>query len=99
MKQTEHRGWIWARCALALFLALLFLGIALPDMGRVVIDHSTTPPTTHVVGQLRDSLIAVGVTAVPLTLILVGTFRRSQLATSGWILLGVLVAIAFMKGV
>ena len=97
MEQTEHRGWMWGRCALAVFLALMFLGIVLPNTGRVVFDHTTTPPTPHIVGRIRDSLIAVGMAVVPLTLVLIGTFRRSQLAIPGWILLAVLVVIATMK--
>ncbi len=83
MEQTEHRGWMWGRCALAVFLALMFLGIVLPNTGRVVIDHTTTPPTPHIVGRVQGSLIAIVVAAVPLALVCIGTFRRSQLAIPG----------------
>ena len=97
MEQTKHRGWMWARCALALLLALLSLSIVLPNAGRIVIDHSTTPPTPLVVDRVRDCLIAVGAVAVSLTLICIGTFRRSQLAIPGWILLALQVVTSFMK--
>jgi len=68
---------MWARCALALLMALLFLGIVLPNLGRVIIDRSTTPPTLHIVERTRDSLIAVGIAAVPLALVLIGKAQSS----------------------
>jgi hypothetical protein len=97
MKQTEHRGWMWARCALALFMALLFLGSVLPSLGRVVLDLSTTPPTPHIVRITPATLTTVGIAAVPFVLVLIGTFRRSQLAIPGWIMLAVVDVIAFMQ--
>jgi hypothetical protein len=96
MNQTEHRGWMW-QFGLAFFKAFLVLGIGLPNTGRIVIDHTTTPPTTHIVGRSHDSLILIGAVAVPLVLILAGIFRRSWLAVPGWILLAVLLVMAFMK--
>ena len=96
MEQSEHRGWMW-QFGLACFMVLLILGIGLPNTGRVVIDHTTTPPTPHIVGRVRDCLVLIGVAAVPFVLILVGIFRRSWLAIPGWILLAVLLMMAFTK--
>lgn len=78
------------------FHGALFLGIVLPNMGRVIVDHSTTPPTLHIVRRTRDILKAVGMAAVPLALVFIGTFRRSQLALLGWILLAALDVLSFM---
>jgi hypothetical protein len=86
---------MWGECALAVLAALLFLAIVLPNAGRIALDHSTTPPTMHIVGRARDSLVLIGVVAVPLVLVLIGTLRRSWLATPGWILLAVLLGMAF----
>lgn len=97
MEQSERKGWMWGRCALAFFLALVFLGIVLPNSGRVVIDQTTTPPTPHIVGRVRDGLLMVGIAVVPLALVIAGIFRRSQMEIPGWILLFVLVVIGFMK--
>ena len=96
MEQAEHRGWMW-QFGLACFVAFLILAIGIPYMGRIEIDHSTTPPTTHIVGRLRDSLTLIGFVAVPFVLILVGIVRRSWLAIPGWILLAVLLMMAFAK--
>ena len=99
MNQTARKGKTCGMCALAFLLALLFLAIVLPNTGRVVADHSTTPPIMQIVGRLRYSLIAIGVVTVPLALIVIGTFRRSRLTALGWVLLGALVVMAFMNGV
>ena len=88
---------MWVRWALAVFLVLVFLGVILPSTGHVVIDHTTTPPTPHIVGRIQGSLIAIAVAVVPLALIYIGTFRRSPLAIPGWILLAVLIVIGIMK--
>lgn len=88
---------MWRHCVVAVFVALLFLGIVLPNTGRVVVDHTTTPPTAHIVDRVRDSLIAIGMAVVALALVIIGTFRHSQMAIPGWILLAVLVMIAMMK--
>jgi hypothetical protein len=93
--KSEHKGWRWGRGTLAVLLALLFLGIGLPNTGRVVIDNTTTPPTTHIVGRARDSLILIGMVAVPCACIVFGMFRRSTVETVGWVLLIVLAVLAF----
>lgn len=86
-----------ARSILALFMMLLFLGSVIPNLGRVVVDHSTTPPTPHIVGQLAASLTAVGIAAVPFALVVIGTFRRVPVAIPGWIALAVLVLISLIR--
>ena len=97
MQQIEHRGWLWGKCALAVLLALIFLGIIIPNTGRIVIDHTTTPPTPHVVGRLSGVLLALSFAAVSLGLVLIGTFRRSQVSVVGWILLVLLVVLSLSK--
>ncbi|MHB8522255.1 MAG: hypothetical protein ACYDH9_16060 [Limisphaerales bacterium] len=97
MEKTGHKGWMWGRCVLAAFIAVLFLAIVLPNTGRIVFDQTTTPSTLHIVGRVRQSLIMIGIAAVPVALILVGTFRRSRLEIPGWILLAVLIGMLLMK--
>ena len=83
---------------MAVLVALLWLGFLLPNTGRIVIDQMTAPPTPHIVGRVRDSLILIGIVAVPVSLIFVGASRRSQIEIPGWILLAVLIVMACMKG-
>jgi hypothetical protein len=97
VKAVEHFGKICAKCGLAVVVTALFLAITLPNTGRVVLDRTTTPPTPHVVGSLRDTVVLIGIATVPLALVLIGTLRRSQLVIPGWILLAVLVLILFLK--
>jgi hypothetical protein len=97
MEQTELRGWMLARCALALFMALLFLASMISNLERLVIDLNTTPPTPHIVRNTSAISTAVGIAAVTFSLLVIGTLRQSQLAIPGWIALAVLDMIAFMK--
>jgi hypothetical protein len=97
MGQSEQKGWHWGRGSLAVLLSILFLGIVLPNTGRVVLDHTTTPPTAHIVGRVRDSFILIGMVTVPLVCILLGMFRWPRIEIIGWVLLVVLVGLAFTK--
>ena len=97
VKQIEQRGRIWTKCALAVVVAAMFLAVMLPNTGRVVVDHATTPPTPHIVGRLRDTVVVISMAAVPLALVLIGTQRRSRIAIPGWTLLAVLVLMLFLK--
>ena len=83
---------------LACFLVLLILSVNLPNAGKVVIDHTTTPATAHIVGRLQDSLVLIGLVGVPFAMILGSFFRLSWLAIPDWILLASLFIMAFMKG-
>lgn len=97
VEKSAHKGGRWARVALAVLLAFLFLGVVLPNTGRVVIDQTTTPPTAHIVDRGSDCLIVIGMVTVPFVCILFGMFRRREVETFGWLLLVVLVVFAFTK--
>jgi len=55
----------WIRGSVALLVTLFVLVIALPRAGKVVTDHTTSPPTTHVEGEALQSIIMV-VVSLPL---------------------------------
>ena len=97
MDKNSHDNWKWVRCTLALVMALFFRGVVFPNLGRVVVDHSTVPPTRRIVRGSLDTSVAAGIAGVPLALVLFGTFRRSQVATVGWISLAVLDIFAVLK--
>jgi hypothetical protein len=98
MEHPNQKGWLWAHCAMALFTALLLLAMVLPNAGRVVVDHTTPPPTPHIVGRLHDSLVLICIAGVPLLLIIMGVFfRRSWLVIPGWILMAALMALVLTR--
>ena len=98
MEYPNQKGWLWAHCAVALFVALLLLAMVLPNTGRIVVDHTTMPPTPHIVGRLHGSLVLIGIAAVPLLLIIMGVFfRRSWLVIPGWILMAALMALVLTR--
>jgi hypothetical protein len=97
MKQIEPKSRMWGRCVLATLVAVFFLAVMLPNTGRVVRDPTTTPPTFHIVGIVSGSLLVIALAAVPLALVFIGVFRRSQIEIAGWILVIVLIVMLFMK--
>ena len=82
---------------MAVALTTFWIGVVLPNCGHGVVDETTTPPTIHIVGVVRDRVIVIATAAVPLALILIGTLRRSRLSIPGWTLLGILLLCLFWK--
>jgi hypothetical protein len=87
METSKHNLWRWVRGGLALFLALAFVGVAHSSAGRVVVDHSTSPPTLHVVGQVTGTLIASVIALFALASIYVGMWKRWSFEIVGWVIL------------
>ena len=81
MDKTDTNNWRWGRGALALVLALLFLVLALPNTGRVVVD----------------SWMKFVLAAVPLVCIILGMLRWSGVERIGWGMLVILVILAFLR--
>lgn len=88
---------MWGRCVSATLVAAFFLAVEMPNTGRVVRDSTTTPPTFHIVGRVSGSLLVIAMAAVPLALVFIGIFRRSQIEIPGWILLIFLIVMLFLK--
>jgi hypothetical protein len=84
---TAITPWRWARRYLAIVLALFLCAIIPGSAGRVVADHSTTPPTHHVVGQFRDSVIAIGLVLLSVAFVFLGTWKHWSFEIVGWLIL------------
>jgi hypothetical protein len=76
----------WGRVAIAALLSLIFFAVIFPNLGRVVIDHSTTPPTFILKDRLKQITLWVAILLVPLACIVFGG-RRFWLELIGWVLL------------
>lgn len=87
MEPIDNSSWRWTRGILAVVLAMLLLGIALPGTGRIVVDQSTLPPTHHIIRGVRDWLPVVGTALFSLTFIFVGMWKRWDVEIVGWALL------------
>jgi hypothetical protein len=77
---------LWLRGSAAVLMALLVVAIALPNAGRVVIDHSA-PQGGHIEGRVRDSIVIIGITLLPLACILFIGRRWWVVEAVGWTLL------------
>jgi hypothetical protein len=97
MGQPHYDGWRWGRGIAAVLLALLVLASTLPSTGRVVIDHTTTPPTPHIVGRLADGLVLCGVAAASLACIVLGIWKRWDFEIVGWTMLVVLLVVSAIR--
>lgn len=88
----------WGRMAIAIFIAYLHLGSIIPSTGRVVADHSTFPPTTHIEGRFCEVSMLVAGMLLPLICIFWGARRSRALEAVGWILLlGVIAGIQYER--
>jgi hypothetical protein len=86
------------RASLAVLIALLFLGILIPNTGRVIVDTSTTPATFQIVGRPQQIAMLVGLLLVPFGCIFLGARRSRVVETIGWVLLVGLFILATQKG-
>ena len=93
--QTNRSRWVWFRVGLAALVTFFVIACFLPDVGHIVVDTMTIPPTSHVVRSARDLLIPVGIAMMPLLLIVVGALWVALLESIGWALLVVGVGMMF----
>jgi len=86
----------WGRLSVAVLLSLLFLAMIIPNLGRVVVDHSTTPPTFIIKDRPQQIAMFVGILLVPVACIFFGA-RRFWLEFIGWALLAGLFILALNR--
>ena len=96
--ETSKRQIGWVRASLAALVTLLFLGILIPNTGRIVVDTSTTPATYHIKDRPQQIAMLVGMLAVPFACIFFGARRSRVLEIIGWVLLVGLFILATQKG-
>jgi len=84
----------WRRGCLAMILALFVMVVALPNAGKVVVDHTTTPPTLHVEGFFTQGAVIVALALFPVLCILFIGRRWLFAEVAGWLVLLLLVAVA-----
>ena len=79
---------------MAVFLAYVFVGSVFKGGHEIIVDHSTTPPTPHIIGQFRDTLPAILIAVLSLFCIHIGLWKRKAFdEIVGWmILLGFIFA-------
>jgi hypothetical protein len=85
------------RIAGALILSFFFLGILIPNTGRIVVDRSTVPPTYTITGRSQQIAMLVGMLIAPLACIYFGARRSRLLEYVGWCLLVGLFVLATQK--
>ena len=86
------------RASLAASCAFLFLGILIPNTGRIVADTSTIPPTIQITDRPQQIATLVAMVVVPLACIFFGARRNRTLEVFGWVLLVGLFLLATQKG-
>jgi hypothetical protein len=84
----------WVRGSFALLATLFVLVVAVPRAAKPVRDYTTSPPTTHVEGQVLQVVIAV-VVFLPLVCILFLGRRRPIFEVIGWALLALFLLGSF----
>jgi uncharacterized membrane protein YidH (DUF202 family) len=79
----------WIRMAVALLLASFDFAVLIPSLGRVVVDHSTYPPTHSVqdLPQLIAILVAILLAGVAGVYFGARHLRVCWLEAVGWIIL------------
>jgi len=80
-----------------MLLALFVMAVALPNAGRVVVDHTTSPPTPHVESLFTQGAVIVALALLPVLCILFAGRRWLFAEVAGWVFLLLLVAVAFTK--
>jgi hypothetical protein len=86
----------WGRLIAAVLLSFLFLGILIPNTGRIVVDHSTIPPTFLIKDRPQQICGIVAILLIPLACIYFGS-RRFWLEFIGWVFLVGLFVLASQK--
>jgi len=87
----------WLRGSVATILAFLVMAVALPNAGRVVVDHTTTPPTPHVEHLFTQGALIVALALLPVLCILFVGLRWLFAELAGWLVLLLLVVVAITK--
>jgi hypothetical protein len=87
----------WIRGSFALFLALLVMAVAIPNTGKIIIDRTTSPPTTHIEGRFMQSAIIVVIALLPVVCISFLDRRWIAAEVLGWLMLCYLVIGMFLK--
>lgn len=85
----------WGRGLAAIVLALFLVAMGSQHTGRVVIDRSTSPPTSTVVGGTVGTVSLSGIALVSLICIFVSMWKRWDFEIVGWVILivGVIVGV------
>jgi hypothetical protein len=92
MQKFDTKVGKFTRGVLAVFLALLVVGVALPNAGHFVV-HPEVSPKTVFESSFHDRLMVCAWPVVPLICIFTGMFfRHGLLEYIGWALLIILVA-------
>ena len=92
MEDSKRNWWWWVRGILAVLLAALLVGIALPSTGRVVVDG----PRAHAVWGVRECLPPVGLAVFSLACIFIGMWKRWAFEIVGWAILLTFILAAGM---
>ena len=89
----------WVRLVFAFLLAYLICAILIPNMGKIVIDRSTQPPTLTVTQLPQQIAVLVAIVLVPLNCIYFGlrSSRFRWLEPLGWGVLVILFIISTQK--
>ena len=73
---------------MAVFLSFCFVAAVFNGGHEIIIDHSTKPPTLHIVGQFRDTLPAMLIALLSLFSIHSGIWKHKAFGeTVGWLIL------------
>ena len=80
-----------------MILALFVMAVALPNAGKVVVDHTSSPPTPHVERLFTQGAVIVAPALLPVLCILFVGRRWLLAEVAGWLVLLLLVAVAVTK--
>jgi hypothetical protein len=87
MKKSMSKN-AWIRVTIASLFAFLLLAILIPNTGRIIVDHSTTPTTFIIKDRPQQIAGIVAILLVPLVCIYFGTRDRLRfLEFVGWVLM------------
>src|SRR5712691_455087 len=98
MEHSGHSWWRWIRGILALVLTTILLAMALPGVGRIVVDPSTTPPARHVVWGVWECFPSVGLAVFSLASIYIGMWKRRSFEIVGWVILLLCISAGMFAG-
>ena len=80
-----------------MILALLVMSVALPNAGKVVVDHTTSPARPHVERLFTQCAVIVALALLPVVSILFVGRRWLFAEVAGWLVLLLLVVVAVTK--
>jgi hypothetical protein len=92
MQNWNRSWWWWTRGALAIGLAVLLVGVALPSAGRLVVNG----PSAHAVWGTRECLAPIALAMFSLVCIFVGMWKRWAFEILGWAILVVFILASGM---